>query len=47
MPALPLGLEAYERSRGSVPEVRLVNLYHEEDKSGGSLDQTQRLQRPG
>ena len=47
MPALPLGLEAYERSRGSVPEVRLVNLYLEEDKSGGSLDQVQRLQRPG
>lgn len=47
MPAVPLGVEAYARIASSQPEVRLVNLYMEEDKSGASPDQYMRLQRPG
>ncbi|UZK69599.1 packaged DNA stabilization protein gp10 [Sphingomonas sp. S1-29] len=47
MPAVPLGIQSYERKRSTQPETRLVNLYIEEDKSGASPDQAMRLQRPG
>jgi hypothetical protein len=47
MPTVPLGVRAYSRTASSQPEVRLVNLYMEEDKSGASPDEFQRLQRPG
>lgn len=47
MPAVPLGLQAYERKRSVQPETRLVNLIVEKDESGASPDQTMRLQRPG
>lgn len=47
MPAVPLGIEAYQRSASSLPETRLLNLYMEEDKSGVSPDGFVRLQRPG
>jgi len=47
VPILPLGINAYKRSTGMVPEVRLVNLYVEPDKSGISPDDTLRIQRPG
>ena len=47
MPAVPLGLQSYARPRGIQPETRLVNLYLEEDASGGSPDAVYRLQRPG
>lgn len=44
---VPLGIGAYRRNAAFVPEVRLVNLYLEEDKSGVSPDKTMRVQRPG
>lgn len=47
MTAVPLGLGAYKRSASFQPEVELVNLYLEEDKSGASPDKYMRLQRPG
>jgi hypothetical protein len=47
MPVVPLGTQAYQRLASNSPEVRLVNLYMEEDQSGASPDQFQRLQRPG
>ncbi|KQS01500.1 hypothetical protein ASG11_17760 [Sphingomonas sp. Leaf357] len=47
MPAIPLGLQSYDRKRGEQPETRLVNLYLETDESGASPDETYRLQRPG
>ena len=47
MPAIPLGIDAYKRSDGFQPEVRLVNFILEEDKSGASPDQFMRVQRPG
>lgn len=47
MVAIPLGLQAYERTNTGYPEVILRNLYLEEDKSGASVDQVLRLQRPG
>lgn len=47
MPAIPLGIDAYKRSDGFQPEVRLVNLMLEADKSGASPDQFMRVQRPG
>ncbi|MEG3124788.1 packaged DNA stabilization protein [Sphingomonas sp. GB1N7] len=47
MPAVPLGLQSYDRKRGEQPETRLVNLYLETDESGASPDETYRLQRPG
>lgn len=47
MPAVPLGVQAYKRASAQQPEVRLVNMYVEEDKSGGSPDEIARLQRPG
>lgn len=46
MPAIPLGLSAYERQAGFRPEVELENLYLEKDESGSSPDQWNRLQRP-
>lgn len=47
MPAIPLGIDAYKRSDGFQPEVRLVNMLLEADKSGASPDQFFRVQRPG
>ncbi len=47
MPVVPLGTQAYQRLASNSPEVRLVNLFMEEDQSGASPDQFQRLQRPG
>src|SRR5690349_13515357 len=47
MPSIPLGIEAYNRPSGFQPEVRLLNMYLEEDKSGASPDKFYRLQRPG
>lgn len=47
MAIVPLGIGAYKRSSGFVPEVRLVNLYMEQDASGVSPDKTLRIQRPG
>ncbi len=47
MPAVPLGLKAYRRTEGIVPEVRLVNLFLEKDESGISPDSTLRIMRPG
>lgn len=47
MPAVPLGVQAYARASAQQPEVRLVNFYIEEDKSGGSRDEVARIQRPG
>ncbi|MFC0304394.1 hypothetical protein ACFSTI_29290 [Rhizorhabdus histidinilytica] len=47
MPAVPLGLSAYERQAGFFPEVELVNLFLEKDESGASPDQWMRIQRPG
>lgn len=47
MPTVPLGLGAYKRAAAFQPEVELVNLYLEEDKSGASPDKFMRLQRPG
>lgn len=47
MPAIPLGIDAYRRGDSFQPEVRLVNMYLEADKSGASPDQFFRIQRPG
>lgn len=47
MPAVPLGMGAYKRQSAFLPEVELVNLYLEEDKTGVSPDGTMRLGRPG
>ena len=47
MPQIPLGLQSYERTRGSFPEVILRNLYLEEDSSGSSIDKFARIQRAG
>lgn len=47
MPQIPLGLKAYKRTDGFVPEVRLVNMYLEKDESGISPDGTLRITRPG
>lgn len=47
MPAIPLGINAYARSNAFQPEVELVNLVLEEDKSGASPDKVMRVQRPG
>lgn len=47
MPIIPLGIGAYKRTDGFVPEVTLRNLYLERDKSGISPDDTLRVQRPG
>lgn len=44
---VPLGVEAYKRADGFQPEVRLVNLLLEADKSGASPDKFFRVQRPG
>lgn len=44
---IPLGIGAYKRSDGLVPETVLRNLYLEADKSGISPDKTLRIQRPG
>lgn len=46
MPAIPLGLNAYARSDGFVPEVQLFNFYLEKDESGISPDGTLRIERP-
>lgn len=47
MPAVPLGIGAYKRTDGPLPEVKLFNFYLEEDKSGLSPDKLVRIQRPG
>jgi hypothetical protein len=47
MPIVPLGVGAYKRANGFTPEVELLNLYLEPDKSGVSPDKFQRIQRPG
>lgn len=47
MPQVPLGLEAYSRTNGIVPEVTLKNFYLEKDSSGAGLDGMLRIQRPG
>lgn len=47
MPVIPLGIGAYKRAAGFIPEVKLRNLYLEADKSGVSPDKTLRIQRPG
>jgi hypothetical protein len=47
MPPVPLGINAYKRSDGFSPEVRCVNMYVEEDKSGASPDSLMRIQRSG
>lgn len=47
MPIVPLGIGAYKRSSGFVPEVQLRNFYLEQDASGVSPDKTLRVQRPG
>jgi len=47
MVTVPLGIKAYKRSDGFVPEVRLVNMYLEKDESGISPDGTLRITRPG
>lgn len=46
MPAIPLGINAYQRSDGFVPEVQLLNFYLEKDDSGISPDGTLRIERP-
>jgi len=47
MPPVPLGISAYRRTDSFQPEIELVNMYLEEDKSGASPDKWMRLQRPG
>lgn len=47
MPPIPLGLNAYRRQANFQPEVELVNLFLEEDKSGASPDKWARIMRPG
>jgi len=47
MVAVPIGLKAYKRTDGFVPETKLRNFYVEKDESGISPDQTLRIQRPG
>lgn len=47
MPTVPIGLQAYKRNDGFVPEVRCLNMYAEKDETGISPDGTLRLQRPG
>jgi hypothetical protein len=46
MPAIPLGIQAYNRTDGFVPEVELLNLIIEKDENGISADGVLRLQRP-
>lgn len=47
MPPIPLGLNAYRRQANFQPEVEMVNLFMEEDKSGASPDKWARIMRPG
>jgi hypothetical protein len=47
LPIVPLGIGAYKRASGFVPEVKLRNFYLEQDKSGVSPDKVMRIQRPG
>ena len=47
MPAIPLGIDAYRRQANFQPEVEMVNLFMEEDKSGASPDKYARIMRPG
>ncbi len=47
MTLIPLGIKAYKRGDGFVPEVLLRNMYLEKDESGISPDQTMRITRPG
>src|SRR5690348_1845227 len=47
MALIPLGIGAYKRADGFVPEVLLRNMYLEADKSGISPDKTLRITRPG
>lgn len=46
MPVVPLGINAYQRSDGFIPEVQLYNLYLEKDESGISPDGMLRIERP-
>jgi hypothetical protein len=47
MPAVPLGRGAYKRDNSFQPNVEMLNLLLEEDKSGASPDGYFRLGRPG
>lgn len=47
MSDVPLGINAYKREAGLVPEVQCLNFYLEKDASGISPDGTLRIQRPG
>jgi len=47
MPIIPLGISAYKREDGFVPEVECRNMYLEKDPTGLSPDGTMRIQRPG
>lgn len=47
MPSIPLGNNAYRRQANFQPEVEMVNLFMEEDKSGASPDKFARIMRPG
>lgn len=47
MAAVPLGINAYKRSAAFTPEVRMRNLFLEEDKSGASPDNYMRIGRAG
>lgn len=47
MPLVPLGIQAYTRDAGPVPEVQCYNFYLEKDGSGVSPDGMLRIQRPG
>lgn len=46
MVAAPLGVNAYQRNDGFIPETKLYNLYAEKDDSGLSPDGIIRIQRP-
>lgn len=45
--SVPLGVEAYVRTKTGFPETKLRNLYLEKDATGASVDELLRLQRPG
>lgn len=47
MVLVPLGIDAYKRDSGLIPEVQCYNFYLEKDGSGISPDGTLRIQRPG
>jgi hypothetical protein len=47
VPAVALGIKAYQRSAAFYPQTELVNMYLEKDESGASPDGVLRLPRPG